>query len=163
MFSAGNDLSIVVWYPPRENSAPPPPPSQQHHPLPTVPLHDKDQGHRSLSHNLDSSQTLSPARAPPSPSSSADESGVGVRVAGTEHELDFQTGDVTHENEPGVVLHVAEVVGMATIPGGIVSADMAGRLVVQGPDRFTGESSLYATVSRGFPSHEPRFHTSENK
>lgn len=138
MFSAGKDLSIVIWYPPRESSARLP--RQRPH-LPTTPLLEKDQESRGHSRNLDSPQSRSPARAPPSLTSTSDESVVDVSFAGTEN--DFQTGRVTHKNEPGVVLHVAEVVGMAVIPSGLVSADLAGRLIVQGPDRLTGKLCLW--------------------
>ncbi|CAN0425751.1 unnamed protein product, partial [Laminaria digitata] len=107
MFSAGKDLSIVIWYPPRESSASPPTQQQPPHP-PTPPsFRENDKA----KHNLDSLKPPSPAPAPPSATSTADDSAGGAGFTGAEN--DFQAGGVTHENEPGVVLHVAGVVGMA--------------------------------------------------
>lgn len=121
MFSAAADMSIITWYPPREPdtsgraSASPPSP------------HDGEQT-RLRRHSSGSTEEPSPARLPPPSPATALASNEGS----------IRTG-VEHENDPGVVVHVAEVVGMAVVPGALVSADAAGRLLERGPSRHIGE------------------------
>ncbi|CAM9843940.1 unnamed protein product [Ectocarpus sp. 6 AP-2014] len=117
MFSAGADMSIITWYPPRETgtsgraSASPPSP------------HDEEQT-RLRRHNSGSTEEPSPALlAPPSPAPALASNEGGIRTG------------VKHENDPGVVVHVAEVIGIAVVPGALVSADAAGRLLERGPSR----------------------------
>lgn len=61
---------------------------------------------------------------------------VGVGVDG---KAGGNRANVEHVNDPGFVAHVAGVVGIAVIPGALVSADLGGRLVVRGPETFIGE------------------------
>ncbi|CAM9483745.1 unnamed protein product, partial [Ectocarpus fasciculatus] len=105
MFSAGADMSIITWYPPRE----PDTPGRSSASLPS--RHDEEQT-RLRRHNSGSTEEPSPALLPPPSPAPA----VASNVGGT------RTG-VEHENDPGVVVHVAEVIGMAAVPGALVSAD----------------------------------------
>lgn len=61
---------------------------------------------------------------------------VGVGVDG---KAGGNQASVEHVNDPGFVAHVAGVVGIAVVPGALVSADLGGRLVIRGPDKFIGE------------------------
>eukprot|EP00903_Cladosiphon_okamuranus_P008160 g7859.t1 len=131
MFSAGSDLSIVTWYPPRQDAASAalllPHTAQGATASPLPPPHDTEAEERRRTHS-DSTAEPSPAvLPPPSPSASpAQAAAVG----------DEARAWVTHEIDPGVVVHVAGVVGMAVVPGGLVSADVEGRLLERGPERL---------------------------
>lgn len=126
MFSAGADMSIITWYPPRE----PDTPGRSSASLPS--RHDEEQT-RLRRHNSGSTEEPSPALLPPpSPAPALASSEGGIRTG------------VEHENDPGVVVHVAEVIGMAVVPGALVSADAAGRLLERGPSRHIGEAAVNA-------------------
>lgn len=46
---------------------------------------------------------------------------------------------LNQSHDPGFVMHVAGVVGLSIIPGGVISADSGGRLLVRGPDKLIGK------------------------
>lgn len=136
MFSAGSDLSVVTWHPPRQDVAdaallPRTAQAVAASPLPSP--HDAETEERRRNHS-DSTEEPSPAPLPP-PSPSA----IPAQAAAADDEA---RAGVTHESDSGVVVHAAEVVGMAVVPGGLVSADLAGRLLERGPERLIGECSL---------------------
>ena len=126
MFSAGSDLSIVTWYPPRQNAADAAlPHSAQQATASPLPAKERQRNHS------DSTEEPSPAlRSPPSPLS------VPSQAAAADDEA---RAGVTQESDPGVVLHLAGVVGMVVVPGGLVSADLAGKLLERGADKLIGE------------------------
>lgn len=128
MFSAGKDLSIVTWYPPEMAS----PTSAR--PAKSPPATREEKKSLRSSQNAGDTQRLSPNTTPPSRTW---EDGEGSRVAGG---AGGSSAEFTHETEPGFVMHVEEVVGLAAIPGALVSADRSGRLLLRGPDRQIGES-----------------------
>lgn len=139
MFSAGNDLSIVTWYRPHETDASPP--AAQVPASPPTPHEEQERGWR---HDSGSTEELSPALfPPPSPAAQApaEDEVAAVRAAGGGVGTAHGGGNtaVTHESDPGIVVHLAEVVGLAAVPGSLVSADMAGRLLERGPDRLIGK------------------------
>lgn len=144
MFSAGSDLSIVTWYPPREDddggatAAALPHPSQAAARAtaasPLTPLEDPQEDRQR--HHSGSTDEPSPVHFPP-PSPAA--APVPAAEDGDDYDDDNVQARVTHETDPGVVVHVAEVVGMAAVPGGLVSADLVGRLLERGPERLVGE------------------------
>lgn len=145
MFSAGNDLSIVTWYPPRETGAPSPSAQvSSSSPSPPTPHEDDDQERRRR-HDSGSTDAPSPDPYPPAspaaavaPAPTNDEAMSGK----VEHGGNTQTA-VAHDSDPGVVVHLAEVVGLAVVPGALISADMAGRLLERGPRRLIGELSCH--------------------
>lgn len=124
MFSTGEDLSIVTWHPPREIIPSPAAPT-------AIPTHTQTLCDIQALRQRCGSGDTNASSLPTTPASGATgaDSGAGARSVA-----------VAHENEPGLVLHMAGVVQLAAVPGGLVSADRGGRLVVRGPERFTGES-----------------------
>lgn len=122
MLSAGEDLSIVTWHPPTLNSG-----SQPSATLVATP--DKDdlqKGNASPSSPFKKGSTGESDLKSPSR-----EAGGGGRYHST----------ILHETDPGFVQHTAEVVGLAVLPGAVVSADLSGRILVRGPDRLIGKTN----------------------
>lgn len=158
MFSAGDDLSIVTWYPPRETSVLPA--SSVETPAFAPTSLEKEKEERQGRHHSRSTEEPSPEYLPPpSPATvaattresppphavfpaRASTRGVGPEQSGSVQAL------AEHENDPGVVVHVAKVVGLVVVPGGVISADLAGKLLERGPDRLIGESSLSNIFAR---------------
>ena len=124
MFSAGNDLSIVTWHPPGDADAAPTPPAR----APPSPLQQQE-GRRQRHDSASTEEPSPPPARPPSPAQAAQEPTAA----------EDGSGEVAQTNDPGVVVHVAEIVGMVVMPGGVVSADLAGRLLERGPDRLIGK------------------------
>ncbi|CAM9491345.1 unnamed protein product [Scytosiphon promiscuus] len=143
MFSAGNDLSIVTWYPPLETGAVPA--SSAKTPAYSPTLLEEENDERQGRHYSGSTEEPSPERLPPPSPAAArlSKAHQSTHVASPGRASARETGpdqggtvQALHENDPGVVVHVAEVVGLAVVPGGIVSADLAGKLLERGPDRL---------------------------
>lgn len=147
MFSAGNDLSIVTWYPPRESDASSPT-IQAPAPSSSPPAcHEGEEQERRQRHDSGSTEAPSPAHHPPSSPAAAggpgpaDDEATASRAGSGELDTAAHGGTtVTHDSDPGVVVHFAEVVGLAVVPGSLISADKAGTLLERGPSRLISES-----------------------
>eukprot|EP00752_Nemacystus_decipiens_P004767 g4338.t2 len=130
MFSAASDLSIVTWYPPRESYDTAVPPTLAHA-AQASPLEAETPRARHGRHHSGSTEEPSPAMLPPPSPAEMIPTASSPPAVG-----DDVRGGVAHESDPGVVVHVAGVVGMAVIPGGVISADLAGRVLERGPKKL---------------------------
>ena len=164
MFSAASDLSIVTWYPPREtfDTAAPLPlhaasaAAQAAHAASTSPhkaaaaADSSQQGgwHHQRDHS-GSTEAPSPAILPPpspsatstpapAPATAPAPASAPAAAAVGDNDGDERAG-VAHDIDPGVVVHAAGVVGMIAVPGGVISADQAGKVLERGPKRLIGK------------------------
>lgn len=138
MFSAGEDFSIVTWYPPHDTGAVLSSPSQS----PTSNLTTEGDSTESVAEGHLGDGTRASAVLPPAPLHAHHERPEGGNDPSGDVN-DGRTGEtagsLNQRHDPGFVMHVAGVIGLSIIPGGIISADSGGRLLMRGPDKLIGK------------------------
>lgn len=163
MFSASQDLSIVTWYPPRDDgncvirgrTAAISPARRRGAGQSDVPdtsrvdhrgqKFDPSGRHSSSSGRMPGSrgnpqsgsrEERLPAQSPKKRMAQPEGGVDGAEVGGGVTANDGRT----QANDPGFVMHLAGVVGLAVVPVGVISADSSGRVLVRVPDKVIGAS-----------------------
>lgn len=131
-------MSILTWYPAHENNAVSPTPTPENNKK----VHDNNTitpSHADGPWDVSSPSPDQLPTAPPTPQAEKGDHNInGFRGRGV-RDGENEGQEALQRSDPGFVKHFSGVVGLSIIPGGVISADSGGRVLLRGPDKLIGE------------------------